>query len=83
MAAKDPRTRALVASIGGNTRAAKYDGAAVTANARAAFLAKFEDEVDPDKVLAPAERLRRAEAARRAYFARLALKSAQARKKAS
>ena len=49
--------------------------------ARAAFLNKFEDQVDPDRVLPEAERLRRAESARKAHFARLALASARARAK--
>jgi hypothetical protein len=52
-----------------------------TAPARRAALDKFEREVDPDETLAPAERARRAEHARKAYFARLALKSAQARRR--
>ncbi len=55
------------------------DAAAHTAPARAAFLARFEREVDPDGVLDPRERARRAEHARKAYFLRLALASAHAR----
>jgi hypothetical protein len=43
-------------------------------------MAKFEREVDPDGVLPPDERARRAEHKRRAYFQRLALKSAKARR---
>lgn len=46
------------------------------------MLDKFEHQVDPDGVLPPADRTRRAEHARKAYFARLALKSAQSRRKA-
>jgi hypothetical protein len=57
------------------------DPAARTANARAAFLDRFERQVDPDGVLDAAERSRRAGHARKAYFARLALKSAQARRR--
>lgn len=45
-------------------------------------MAKFEAEVDPERVLPAAERQRRAEHKRKAYFQRLALKSAQARRKA-
>ena len=56
------------------------DRASRTAKARAALLAKFEDEVDPEKTLPPAERARRAESKRKAYFQRLALKSVQARR---
>lgn len=54
------------------------DPAAHTASARAAFLSRFEREVDPDGVLDPAERARRAEHAKKAYFFRLALASKQA-----
>ena len=45
------------------------------------MLDKFEQQVDPDGVLPPAERAQRAEHARKAYFKRLALKSAQARRR--
>lgn len=51
-----------------------------TEGARRAFLKKFELEVDPNGVLEPAERVRRANHARKAYFARLALLSAKARR---
>jgi len=57
------------------------DRSARTAPARAALLAKFETQVDPDGKLLPAERAVRAEHARKAHFARLALKSAQSRRK--
>src|SRR5581483_7279252 len=50
-----------------------------TKKAGAAFANRFEREVDPEGVLAPAERARRAEAARRAYFTELALRSSRAR----
>jgi hypothetical protein len=56
------------------------DPTAHTANGRAAFLARFEREVDPDGRLDPEERRRRAGHARRAYFTRLALASAKARR---
>jgi hypothetical protein len=59
---------------------AQYDARQTTVSGRAAFLARFEVEVDPDGTLAPAERRRRAEHARRAYFTRLALASANARR---
>lgn len=57
-------------------------GGTNTAPARAAFLARFEREVDPDGTLDPAERARRAEHAKRAYMTSLALKSARSRRKA-
>ena len=52
-----------------------------TAPARRVTLDRFERQVDPDGVLSPVERARRAGHARNAYFARLALWSAQARRK--
>ncbi|WP_244975579.1 hypothetical protein [Mycobacterium kubicae] len=45
------------------------------------MLDKFERQVDPDGELSPAERAKRAEHARKAYFKRMALKSAQARRR--
>jgi hypothetical protein len=44
---------------------------------------RFENEVDPDRVLPEAERTRRAAYARRAYMKNLALRSARSRAKAS
>jgi len=58
------------------------DRSARTAPARAALMATFERQVDPENVLPPAERALRAEHARKAHFARLALKSARSRRKA-
>jgi len=58
---------------------ATHDPHETTAAARAAFRAKFEHEVDPDGILDPTERARRAEYARRAHFAWLAYRSAKAR----
>jgi hypothetical protein len=51
-----------------------------TKPARDAFMDRFHRSVDPDGLLSPAERDRRAEHARKAYFAELALKSAKARR---
>jgi hypothetical protein len=55
------------------------DEAEHTAPARAAFLSRFEREVDPDGILDPQERARRAEHAKKAYFLKLALASRKAR----
>ena len=52
-----------------------------TAAGRAAAMDRFYDAVDPDRVLPAAERERRAESARKAHFSRLALLSAQARRR--
>ncbi len=48
---------------------------------RGALRERFERQVDPYGMLSPTERARRAEHARKAYFVRLALRSAQARRK--
>ncbi len=80
MAAQDPLIRRQVARIGGLTRAASYDGRKVTEAARRGFMARFEDEVDPDRQLGQGERRRRAQAAMRAHMARLALRSARSRR---
>jgi hypothetical protein len=74
-----PKERSLRSRIGAFTVHAR--GRTNTAPARARFLARFEEEVDPDRQLDPETRAVRADAARRAYFARLALKSAQARRR--
>lgn len=75
----DRRTRARIAA---NMRwAHEPDRSAATSAARAAANARFEKQVDPDGVLPEHERAVRAEAARRAHFLRMALKSAQARRK--
>jgi hypothetical protein len=54
-------------------------GGTSTAAGTAAFLAKFERQVDPDGTLPPAERARRAEHARKAHMTGLALASSRAR----
>lgn len=61
--------RARVAAL---SRWSAADPVAGTAKARAVFLARFEREVDPEGVLSPGERARRAELAKRAYFQRMA-----------
>jgi hypothetical protein len=76
-----PRERSLRARVGAFAQQARHDTRETTKNARAAFNARFEDQVDPDRILPEPERLRRAEAARRSYMAKLALRSAQVRRK--
>ncbi len=77
-----PHERALRARIAAHESWARTeDRTARTANARAASLDRFEKQVDPEGTLPPAERALRAEHARRAHFYRMALKSAQARRK--
>jgi hypothetical protein len=72
-----PEQRAL------RSRAAAFalhaQGGTSTTAGTQAFLARFEREVDPDGVLSPEERSRRASFARRSYMARLALKASRSR----
>jgi hypothetical protein len=65
--------------IGGYVLRARHDPVEYTANARSAFLTRFEREVDPDGVLPLDERLARAQAALKAHMLRLAHKSAKKR----
>jgi hypothetical protein len=73
--------RTLRAQLAAHTMHAKHDARKTTAKARAAFLARFEAEVDPDGTLPAEERQRRAEHARSAYFTRLAFAAAKARRR--
>lgn len=74
------RDRSTIARIAANDRWAKEkDRSAATQAARDGLLRKFEDQVDPDRVLSPDERARRVENARSAHYSRIARKSAQAR----
>ena len=77
-----PAERTLRAQIAAHESWARTeDPSARTANARKAMLDKFETQVDPDGKLSPGERAVRAAHARKAHFKRLALKSAQARRR--
>lgn len=78
-----PAERSLRASIAAHLKWANTDAAEGTKAARAAFLDRFDRAVDPDGTLDPAERARRAAHLRSAHFKALALKSAQARRRAS
>ena len=75
---KDARSRVR---LGAFAQHAAYDTRETTLAARQAFARRFERLVDPDGVLSEPERARRAEAAKRAHFQRMALLSAQARRK--
>lgn len=67
--------------IGAHVAHSLHDSAELTAPARRAFLDKFLTQVDPDGVLDPQERAKRAEHAMRAHMQTIALKSAAARRK--
>jgi hypothetical protein len=74
--------RALIARIASETSWANTaDPSARTAPARQAMLDRFEHQVDPEGVLPPEERARRAQHARKAYFLGLARKSVDARRR--
>jgi hypothetical protein len=75
-----PAERSLRARMAAHAMHARNDPAETTAKARAAFLDRFEREADPDGVLPPEERRRRAAHLRSAHFTRLALASAKARR---
>lgn len=52
-----------------------------TAPARAAMWSKWEREADPEGVLDPEERQRRAKALQRAFMTRVAMKGVEARRR--
>lgn len=80
--ALSPEQRKTRASAGGHAVHGKHDSREITANARAAFLKTFLDQVDvATPGLPEAERLRRAEHLLRAHMARLALQSSRVRAK--
>jgi hypothetical protein len=81
MSTSDASDRRQIARMAAHASwAATPDRSARTAPARAALLARFEQQVDPEQQLTPFERQRRAEHARKAHFASLARKSAQVRR---
>lgn len=77
-----PAARKLYARAAALTRWSQQDAVAGTEPARAAFLQRFIDQVDPDGSLRrrdPDEAQRRAWRARSAHFSRLAALSIEAR----
>ncbi|HEX2421887.1 MAG TPA: hypothetical protein VHN56_01870 [Actinomycetota bacterium] len=86
MPSKSPQERSIISTLGAHSLHAnpKYDDRQLTKNARAASPGAdgyWEKQVDPDGLLDPAERARRAGHAKKPHFLSLALKSAQARRK--
>lgn len=75
--------RSLRARVAAYSRWSQEDPRSGTAPARKTFLSRFALAVDPEGVLPPEERARRAECALKAHMGRLALASARARRKAS
>lgn len=74
-----PKERSLRAKLAAHSLHAQ--GGTSTAAGTAAFLSRFERQVDPDGLLMPEERSRRAEHAKKAYMSALALKSSKSRRK--
>ena len=75
-----PSERSMRARLAAHKMHAAHNPVETTAAGRVKFNQRFEDEVDPDRVLPEPERLRRAESARKGYYAQLAFKSARARR---
>jgi hypothetical protein len=81
MTAESPAERASRARCAAHARwAQETDRGAATEAARAGLQARFERQVDPDNVLDPIERAKRAESARKAYYANLTRLSAKKRR---
>ncbi|HSX68772.1 hypothetical protein [Nocardioides sp.] len=81
MTGLSPEERKQLARLGAHTKwAMTEDRTAATQPARDGLLRKFEDQVDPDRVLSPEERAKRAENAKKAHYQRMALASAKARR---
>lgn len=77
-----PEERTARAKLGAHTSWANTaDPTARTEAGRRAAEMRFEKQADPDGVLTPQERARRAEHLRKAFYARMQLASATARRK--
>lgn len=76
-----PSERTLRARLAAYSLHSKVDSRRHTQAARDGFIRRFEDEVDPERILSEQERQKRAERALKAHMTRLALKSARARRK--
>jgi hypothetical protein len=84
MASQSHQERTLIARIAAAERWAREpDRVTATAPARAGLWAKFLREVDPEGVLSPDERARRAEHLRRAQLLRASRAAAAARARRS
>lgn len=76
-----PEERSLRGRIGAHAQHAKHPIEKTTAAGLAAAFSRFEKEVDPEGVLDPKERRRRANHAQREHMLRISLLSAKARKR--
>jgi hypothetical protein len=81
MTAESPAERTLRARSAAHARwSQEPNREAATKAARAGLQAKFEQQVDPDRLLDPIERAKRADSARKAYYAELSRLSAKKRR---
>lgn len=71
----------MLGRLGAHSMHAQYDSRKTSEAGRQAFLRSFEQQADPEGTLDPQERARRAEHLRKAPMTRLALLSAQKRRK--
>jgi hypothetical protein len=77
-----PAERSLQGRLAAAVRWAHVDDrAAATKPGRDGRWRQFEDQVDPDRVLDPAERARRAELAQKAHMTRMSLAAARKRRR--
>lgn len=76
----DPELRRIQARSAAHALHAKYDSHDLTAPARAAFLTRFERQVDPEGVLPRAERQRRAQHALKAHMIALSYRALKRRR---
>ncbi|MEX0781256.1 MAG: hypothetical protein WD557_01305 [Dehalococcoidia bacterium] len=76
----ESRTR-NIARMGGYAVQSQQDTGPRLVKARAAFASKFHRDVDPEGVLSPEERDRRAAAARKLFYVGMAYKSAEAQRR--
>ena len=77
-----PAERALRSRAASHVRwSRERDRTLATEPARKGLQARFEKQVDPDGLLDPIERAKRAESARKAYYADLTRKSIAARRR--
>lgn len=74
-----PEQRSMRARIAAHARWSKEDPKPNADRGQAGLLLRFEREADPEGVLAPEERRRRAESRRREHMTRLAFQSSKAR----
>jgi hypothetical protein len=82
MSSTSAEERSLVARIAAAERWGRTaDRREATAPARSGLRAKFERDADPDNLLSPIERARRADSLMRAHMLRMSLKAKTARRK--